>query len=164
MKNSILVAVILVIILGSLVWLAAPKSGEGELDNEPVTSTTSLSADKTFYDFGTISMKDGKVSTVFVLTNGTDSPVNTTKLYTSCMCTTAQFKQGEQTSDEFGMPGHGSVPPIVRTIAAGETVEIVATFDPAAHGPAGVGVIERVIRLETDKGVTELNFRTNVIP
>ena len=93
MKNSILVAVILVIILGSLVWLAAPKSGEGELDNEPVTSTTSLSADKTFYDFGTISMKDGKVSTVFVLTNGTDSPVNTTKLYTSCMCTTPQFKQ-----------------------------------------------------------------------
>lgn len=157
---------LLVAVLAGLIWLGRPSStlSEPKQNVTTVIAETSLIPDKVFHDFGTISMKNGKVSTVYILTNNSDSVIKTSKLFTSCMCTSAKFVQAGKESDEFGMPGHGFVPSMERSIAPGESVQIVATFDPAAHGPAGVGVIERVVRLETDAGATELNFRANVIP
>jgi hypothetical protein len=110
------------------------------------------------YDFGTISMAAGKVSTTYRIKNEGAAALSLDKIYTSCMCTEATLitangrKQGP-----FGMPGHGPLKPATGQLAPGETALLEVVFDPAAHGPSGVGRIERVIRVET-KGAAPLEL------
>ena len=81
------------------------------------------------------------------------------------MCTTAWFMKGETQKGPFGMAGHGYVPPTNESLEPGTEAVIKVVFDPAAHGPAGVGKIERVVYVEgTDSMLAELNFTANVIP
>ncbi|MEK7140574.1 MAG: DUF1573 domain-containing protein [Patescibacteria group bacterium] len=126
-----------------------------------------LAAEETFYDFGTISMKNGNVSKVFKVTNATGEDIKVPSLTTSCMCTTAYIinEDGER-SRPFGMPGHGgTVPKTNATIRAGETMDIEVVYDPNAHGPAGVGLIERSIFLEDENGkIIEFKVKVNVTP
>jgi hypothetical protein len=110
------------------------------------------------YDFGTISMGAGKVSTTYRIKNQGAAPLALDKIYTSCMCTEATLitasgrKQGP-----FGMPGHGPLKAVSGQLAPGETALLEVVFDPAAHGPSGVGRIERVITVET-KGAAPLEL------
>jgi len=174
MKPNIIIVLVVLVLVGGLIWWARPagspvlpnESDPPGYEEESISSlpTSVISLDKQSHDFGTISMAKGKVSTAFTLTNVSSSSVQTSKLYTSCMCTTANFIQDGKGTEEFGMPGHGFLKPMERTITPGETVQIIITFDPAAHGPAGVGKITRAVRLETDKGILEVSFSTNVIP
>ena len=62
------------------------------------------------------------------------------------------------------MPGHGFLPRLKEVVQAGGQVEVEVIFDPAAHGPAGIGPIERVVSLETSGGVVELRFKALVKP
>lgn len=126
-----------------------------------------LASSETFYDFGTISMKDGNVTKEFTITNGSDTETTLRTLITSCMCTTAFIVGDDGTAKgPYGMPGHGaSVPPANETIAAGEDRIIRVVFDPNAHGPAGVGRIDRVITMTDSSGGTlELRIVANVTP
>ena len=51
------------------------------------------------------------------------------------------------------MEGHGSpVPTINEELPAGQEAQIEVVFDPAAHGPAGVGPISRNVFVETTDG------------
>jgi hypothetical protein len=110
------------------------------------------------YNFGTISMAAGKVSTTYRIKNEGAAALPLDKIYTSCMCTEATLitasgrKQGP-----FGMPGHGPLKPATGQLAPGETALLEVVFDPAAHGPSGVGRIERVITVET-KGAAPLEL------
>jgi hypothetical protein len=110
------------------------------------------------YDFGTISMGAGKVSTTYRIKNEGAAPLALDKIYTSCMCTEATLitasgrKQGP-----FGMPGHAPLKPATGQLAPGETALLEVVFDPAAHGPSGVGRIERVVTVET-KGAAPLEL------
>ncbi|MBI2003293.1 MAG: hypothetical protein HYS76_01805, partial [Candidatus Wildermuthbacteria bacterium] len=66
----------------------------------------------------------------------------------------------------FGMPGHGASTARV-TVAAGETLTLRTVFDPAAHGPSGVGLAERGVYLETNSKETpkvEVLLRAQVTP
>ena len=81
------------------------------------------------------------------------------------MCTTASYKKGEEKRGPFGMPGHGIVPPLGVELGSNEEAEVEVVFDPAAHGPAGVGMIERVVTFETESGkVVNLGIKANVTP
>ncbi|OGY63311.1 MAG: hypothetical protein A3I24_02085 [Candidatus Harrisonbacteria bacterium RIFCSPLOWO2_02_FULL_41_13b] len=125
----------------------------------------SLAAEETEFDFGAISMSRGKVSHAFKIRNTGSGPIEIEKLYTSCMCTVAFFTQDSKRVGPFGMPGHGFVPPLRRTLVSGEEVIIEAIFDPAAHGPSGIGRIERVVYLEDENGVAlQLGIRAMVEP
>ncbi|PIP69011.1 hypothetical protein CO033_02260 [Candidatus Nomurabacteria bacterium CG_4_9_14_0_2_um_filter_32_10] len=105
------------------------------------------------YDFGTISMKDGDVSKTFKVTNGTSLDILIPSLTTSCMCTRAYFiEPGGNKNGPFGMQGMGVVPKLNKTIKAGESADIEVIYDPNAHGPAGVGMIDRFIYLEDSEG------------
>lgn len=65
----------------------------------------------------------------------------------------------------FGMPGHGSIPEINRLVAPGHGVTVEAEFDPNAHGPAGIGRINRVISvLVGSRAMVELKFTAYVTP
>ena len=123
-----------------------------------------LVAEENSYDFGTISMADGKVSHIFTVKNISTAPAVIKKVFTSCMCTTVLLVTREGKVGPFGMAGHAQIPEINKTIAPGEEVSVEVTFDPAAHGPSGTGKIRRVVYVEqggSDKPL-ELVFEANV--
>ena len=127
--------------------------------------TGALISDESSTDFGTLSMAKGTASRSFTIRNTGTGPVTITKLYTSCMCTTATLSLGGRDIGPFGMQGHGIVPSFKETIAAGEQGNVTVVFDPAAHGPAGVGNIARTVFIENDAGQPlEFNFTARVIP
>jgi hypothetical protein len=117
------------------------------------------------YNFGSVSMAAGNVAHRYAVTNLGGSPVTITKVFTSCMCTTATLVTPSARRGPFGMPGHASIPSIRERLAPGETAQVEVVFDPAAHGPAGVGRVDRTVTLENDAGRPfELAFTAMVTP
>jgi len=128
-------------------------------------ATGGLQARETAFDFGSISMAAGKVTHRFWFRNESGSEVLIRKIYTSCMCTTATFVKGMKVINSYGMPGHGPLPAVNESLKPGEAAYIDAVFDPAAHGPAGLGPTQRVVTIESDGSrPLELNFAANVRP
>jgi hypothetical protein len=124
-----------------------------------------LAAVRKKYDFGTISMARGKVTYRYPIRNVGTDPLEVRKLYTSCMCTTAALVKNGKVSEAYGMPGHTPIPSINIPIAPQEQAYVEVVFDPAAHGPAGVGPIERVVTVENSAGQPlELAFSAVVTP
>jgi hypothetical protein len=81
------------------------------------------------------------------------------------MCTTATLVTPSGRRGPFGMPGHTPIPSIRERLAPGEMAQVEVVFDPAAHGPAGVGRIDRTVTLQNDAGAPlELAFTAMVTP
>lgn len=81
------------------------------------------------------------------------------------MCTVATLGIRGERFGPYGMPGHGFIPKIGQTINPNEEAIVEVVFDPAAHGPAGVGRIQRIITIENDSGQPlELQFTALVTP
>ncbi|OHA92073.1 MAG: hypothetical protein A3J09_01080 [Candidatus Zambryskibacteria bacterium RIFCSPLOWO2_02_FULL_51_21] len=165
MKKELLVGVLgLVLVLVASVWFFRPGPETIATTN---SSVSSLSASEISYDFGRISMKNGVVEKTFTVTNTSSEDVLIEKITTSCMCTTAFITRasGEE-KGPYGMVGHGaSVPKANETIKAGETRTVRVVFDPNAHGPAGVGLIERLVMLEDSYGDRlDLSISVTVTP
>lgn len=80
------------------------------------------------------------------------------------MCTTATLTTTQGAVGPFGMPGHATIPTISQTITPNEEASVEAIFDPAAHGPQGVGKVRRTIYIEMDaqKEPLELIFEATV--
>jgi len=133
---------------------------------QSVSGETLLSADELTLDFGTISMAKGDVSHQFKIKNPRAAPITITKMYTSCMCTSATlYKDEDKIAGPFGMAGHGFIPKISKTLGTGEEATVLVIFDPKAHGPAGIGPIEREIYIETESGAPlVLQIKVNVTP
>lgn len=146
--------------LGVLIGLAALISGGGNDQSRGAYSASALTALEEHFDFGSISMQDGEVTHNFELLNTGNEPVIIQKIYTSCMCTTAKIND-----KKFGMPGHGLPSKTNIEIKGGESIELEAVFDPAAHGPSGVGLADRSIYIETNSARVpklELSFQAIV--
>ncbi|QQG38268.1 MAG: DUF1573 domain-containing protein [Candidatus Kaiserbacteria bacterium] len=136
---------------------AAPQGG----------AQSPLTASELQYDFGTISMKDGLVSRTFTIRNGSDAEVVLSDISTSCMCTNAYLLAGDGVKKgPFGMPGHGAPSSKVgERIPSGESRSLEVVYDPNAHGPAGVGSIDRFIYLADETGgQLTLEIKANVTP
>ncbi len=166
-KNNVIIGTLIAFLLvGGVAWLAM-SSGNSSSAQAPAGSLHGkLVAVEPSYDFGAISMAKGTVSHLFKIKNEGTETVNLSKLYTSCMCTTAILRLGNVQEGPFGMEGMGYIPYFSHNLKPGEEAEIEAIFDPAAHGPAGVGQIERVILLENNTGDNPLSitFSANVTP
>lgn len=163
----------LVLGLGAVLFIAQPKATEQNTNTSHANMSAEsgeampgiLEANETFHDFGTISMKNGKVSKIFKVRNVKTESVTLTKIYTSCMCTDAKLTVAGKTQGPFGMLGHGIVPKINENLAPSQEAEVEVVFNPNAHGPAGVGTIERSVTIEGQNGkLTQLNIKANVIP
>ena len=68
------------------------------------------------------------------------------------MCTTATLMIGGGKFGPYGMPGHGFIPKINGIIGPNEEATVEAVFDPSAHGPAGVGRVQRTVTIENSAG------------
>lgn len=176
-KNTIISIVIIFIFIAGLVWWSKAVSVKEEESSafelggsHPArvgNVANGLVALETFYDFGKISMKNGNVSKVFEITNPTSQAIKVPKVSTSCMCTNAYILNPNGTKGgPFGMPGHGgAVRSANAVVKPGETLTIEVVYDPNAHGPAGVGKIERAVFVEDEnRNVIELKFKVNVTP
>lgn len=167
-KKSWLYGGVLLGTLAILIWTGAPDSAAPAVSANPAAALSeggSLVAEVMNYNFGTVSMRKGNVVYQYRLKNTGTDPVTITRLYTSCMCTTATLEINGDEIGPFGMQGHGVIPRIKEVVAPGQEAIVTATFDPNAHGPAGVGRIARVITLENSAGdPVELNFEATVTP
>lgn len=108
------------------------------------------------YDWGEIKIDDGNVENTFVIKNAGSGTLKLSNVSTSCMCTTAQVIIDGNNSPWFGMHAKsvwiGQVPP-------GQEAELKVVFDPAFHGPSGLGPVTRQIVVETnDVSKTKLTF------
>lgn len=128
-------------------------------------SVRALASVSPFFDFGKISMAAGNVSKVYWIKNISGAPLTVTQLSTSCMCTVATLITPAGKKGPFGMPGHGPASRLAERLAAGASAQVEVVFDPAAHGPAGIGQTDRVVTIENDAGLPlELRFSAMVTP
>ncbi|MCR4332676.1 MAG: DUF1573 domain-containing protein [Sulfuricaulis sp.] len=129
-------------------------------------SAGALSATELNFNFGSVSMARGKVTHRYWIRNAGTEPIVLGKMYTSCMCTTAALvKSSGRKFAPVGMPGHTPVPSLNETMQPNEEAMVEVVFDPAAHGPAGIGPIDRVVTIEHSAGEPlEIAFTANVTP
>jgi len=163
MNKKIITIVLVVLGFAGLVWWGRisqlkeiiPESG----------SASMLTASENSYDFGEISMKKGLVDYTFKITNRTEKEIEIKKVYTSCMCTAAYLENDKIKKGPFGMEGMGYIPPANEILESGETVNVKVVYDPNAHGPAGVGAIDRFVHLvDSVGGDLQLEIKAVVTP
>ncbi len=80
------------------------------------------------------------------------------------MCTSANFHLNQKNYGPFDMQGMGSNY-LSATLNPGDAGIVDAIYDPAAHGPAGVGMADRFIYLEdASGGQLKLEIKSVVTP
>ncbi len=161
-KKILTVLGLLAAVAAGLILLSWPKNspkeqGEGQ---------AAASAKTHEFDFGEVSMAKGLIKHSYEIVNSQDESLTIKKIYTSCMCTTASLIRPDgRRVGPFGMPGHGGpIPTLAEELFGSEKAQVEVVFDPAAHGPAGLGRVERFITVETSNGPIELSFTAEVIP
>lgn len=164
MKQTVTVITIIVLGLISLFFLG--RGNQTTVQSQGQGEIASVAVSEKLFDFGTISMKNGMVSHIFTITNSSDKDIDVKKISTSCMCTNAYIVSANGEKGPFGMEGHGGfVPPANVTIKSGNSLDLKVVYDPNAHGPAGVGTIDRVVYLtDASGGTLQLEIKAVVTP
>ena len=164
-KNIITFFLVLIALFG-LMWWARPAQTSVSTPNSRGETSRSLMTAEKLYDFGTISMANGNVEKLFEVTNSTNENIVVETVATSCMCTTAYLESASGEKGPFGMPGHGGgATKANEIIKAGESMNVRVVYDPNAHGPAGIGPVDRFIYLTEASGQTlELEIKAIVTP
>lgn len=163
-KIFIGVSVIVLALVGAM-WIARPDASNSSINSSYTDSEGVILSEAPSFDFGTVSMAEGIVTHVFTIENPTANPVTITRLYTSCMCTTAALVTENGRKGPFGMAGHGFIPRFKEVLEPGGKAAVQVAFDPAAHGPAGIGLVERTVYVETaDASPFKLHITAVVTP
>lgn len=154
-KKVIIIMVISTVILlfGGIFFLTKTTSTSQITASQNARAYT---VDPTSFDWGTIPMNKGNITKTFIIKNtGTD----TLKLFnvkTSCHCTKAYVTINGNDSPSFGMDSLSSW---TGEVPAGKEAKLTVVFDPAFHGPQGIGPINRFVSVETnDKANAKLTF------
>lgn len=166
-KNIIIVLFVLIGLFGLMWWGKSIQRPVPDPSKQTGGAKSALTAAETFYDFGKISMADGKVDKIFKINNPRDKDMTLKNLTTSCMCTSAYIMKSDgQAKGPFQMAGMGgNVPLANEIIRAGESLDIKVVYNPNAHGPAGVGPIDRFIYLvDSEGGSLNLEIKALVTP
>ncbi|MFH1967517.1 MAG: DUF1573 domain-containing protein [Patescibacteria group bacterium] len=152
------IIVVTVLILGVAIFFGIKMGATSQVTAD--TQVTS-SVDSNKFDWGTIDINDGIVSKEFVIQNTSNSTLKIYDVTTSCMCTTAQLKTSQATSKKYGMHEKSAD---VFEVKPEETAQLIVEFDPAFHGPSGVGPINRTITMRTnDTNHPQLSFNLTAV-
>jgi hypothetical protein len=142
-KEIFIISLPIFLIIGGVVF--------GIINYSPEKShpgTPKIEINPSEYDAGTVSMVEGLVKYTYEIKNTGEGDLKIDRIWTSCMCTTARLRVEDKESGEFGM--HTSSTFWSQKIAPGQTGFLEVTFDPAFHGPQGVGKIVRAVYLSTN--------------
>lgn len=164
-KKLIIITIVFSILLlaGAVIFLNSSGSSKAKLEK---VLGAKFETEHYSYDLQTIPYSGGSITHSYTIKNSGSAPLKLANMATSCMCTQTYFKKGEIESPRFGMKGMSRQSNWSGELAPGERAEVVAVFDPAFHGPTGVGKMERVVSFETndpDKPYIELEFKGEVI-
>jgi hypothetical protein len=157
-KKAVFIFLPIVLIAGGIMfsWLSySPLENQGTPKIEIVQKE---------YDAGTVSMADGVVKHIYEIKNTGDGNLKISRIWTSCMCTTAVLRVGDKESPKFGM--HDNPAFWSQTIAPEQAGFLEVEFDPAFHGPQGVGLAVRAVYLSTndpENKKAEVKLLANVI-
>ena len=143
-KTVIIFVLITALILVGGVFLLSKSGASASIAK---SQNAKAGVDQLNYDFGQVNMKDGNVSKTFTIRNTGTDVLKLTKIRTSCHCTKAQLKIGETLSPFFGM---SSVSSWICEVPPGQEAKLEVIFDPAYHGPQGIGPINRLVAVETN--------------
>lgn len=145
--KKIIVGIVLVTVLllvGGVILLSVSGSTSASITS---SRNAKVLTDQRNFEWGQINMKGGNVSKIFAIKNtGTDT-LKLTNIKTSCHCTKAQVRVGSNSSPFFGM---NSVSSWIGEVPPGQDAQLEVIFDPAYHGPQGVGPINRLVSVETN--------------
>lgn len=154
---------LVVLVLGAIFIFGEGNTGQMDQGNGGKESQLQIS--ERVYDFGTISMAKGNINKIFKITNPSDKDIELKKITTSCMCTSAYVVKNGSEKGPFGMEGMGYVPPANEIIKAKDSLDIKVVYDPNAHGPSGVGLIDRFVYfMDANGGKTQLEIKATVTP
>lgn len=148
MKKLITITTVAVVV-GLLLAINYNPNSSGA--NAETNSDIKVSVDETSYDWGEINMNDGNVEKSFSIINTGTETLKLRDVVTSCMCTTAILGLGEVVSPTFGMHSKSNY---VLEVPVGQTAELKVIFDPAFHGPSGIGPINRQVTVNTNSSET----------
>ena len=164
-KLIIAISVLTLAILGLGVWLLTKPTAGSQLGTT-VPAGGKAEVPVTEFDWGTIDYGGGDAVAEFTISNPGPGTLSLAEVGTSCMCTTAYLQGAEGELGPFGMPGHGGLAGnrVNETIKPGETRDLKVVFDPNAHGPAGVGAINRSITLTGKGGKLQFTIEAVVTP
>lgn len=157
--KKLFLLLLLPIILAGCIKTVDPKIEE----QAKATVNSPLMIVSSFQDLGTIAMDQGEVSADFIIRNTGKEQVVIKNMETSCMCTSARLKIGDETSNEVGMRAPNS---IYMVLDPNQEATIEAIFDPNFHGPNDTGLKRRSVYLETNSSVNsqiKLDFQVNVV-
>jgi hypothetical protein len=154
-----------VLILGGITAGVISSNGGSSGDQ---SGTPKIQIDQEKFDFGDVSMANGKISKIIQIKNEGDGDLKLSNIYTSCMCTTVTVKIDGKKSPSFGMRGHGQTFSFwEEALGPGQTADLDVIFDPNAHGPDATGPITRAIYIhsnDNNQGDTQsaITFTANV--
>lgn len=166
MKNDFKLMAAAIIFTFLLVLGGSVLLGGEEKSQDPTTQVMGVAVNPENYQLGNVPIKAGIVTRDYEIENTTDQTIKIKKIATSCMCTQAKITINGQETKFFGMEHPTDKnPPINLELAPGEKALVTVNFDPAAHGPQGVGAFERVVWLtfSDPEGVKELTFSGVVV-
>ena len=151
-KFIIAVFTVTLLALAGGLYMVSNSGGTSTVEaNENVNAVV----EKTSQAWGNIGINDGNVEAEFEIKNEGSDTLKLSDVTTSCMCTTAQIITDEE-SPVFGMHTKSDY---IAEVAPGESARLKVVFDPAFHGPSGVGPITRQVKMATnDPDNPEINY------
>lgn len=147
MKSIVIIVSVLLITTLLLIGVAYGFAKVSQKQIVPPSAGALAEVDKTSVEWGQIQYSGGKVKAAYRITNnGTE----TLKLYgatTSCACTSGTITVNGKVSPPFGM--HDPMSGVIE-VSPGKDATVEALFDPAFHGPSGIGSITRITTIQTN--------------
>ena len=149
----IILGIITFAILGLGVWLLSQPAGGAVVEK---SDQAKAEAAELNYDWGEIKINGGNAEKSFMIKNSGSGQLKLLDVSTSCMCTTAQVIIDGKLSPLFKMHQKSAW---IGEVQPGKEAELKVIFDPAFHGPSGVGAMTRQIEVSTnDKNNPKLEF------
>ena len=153
-KKILTIGIILtvVILFGGVVLVNQTTTTPQITASQNAKAVTPVTTD----DWGKIPMSKGNVTKTFAIKNNGTDLLKLFNVKTSCHCTKAKVTVGTNESPLFGMDSLSSW---TGEVIPGKEAKLSVIFDPAYHGPAGVGPINRYVSVETNDRVnSKLTF------
>lgn len=144
-KNFIIgIVIFTVAVLGGGVVLAAKMATGARVETN---SSAQAKIEEATFDWGKVGIAAGNVEKDFTIENTGSVALKLFNVKTSCDCTTARISQGTVISPVFGMHTNSN---FVTEVPPGQKAILKVIFDPAYHGPEGVGPVTRQITVQTN--------------
>ena len=136
--------VLTLLILGGGIFVLSSSSVSTKIT---ASQNAKVLVDAKTFDWGNIPYSGGNAVKTFTIKNTGTDILKLTGVKTSCTCTKAQVVTEGQTSPYFSMHATSSW---IGEVQPNKEAKLTVIFDPAFHGPTGVGPVERFVSMQTN--------------